>query len=254
LYGLCAAVFIPALKVASSALFAWRQNLLYSLRRKEETEFRESPVPDPARENFICQVLTWNRVARDTKELSRRVRDSGFVPDMVVAIGRGGLVPARVLCDYLRIKDLTTIKVEHWGIAATPDEKARIRFPLCADIAKRRVLLVDDITDTGETLELSSAYLREFGPEEVRTAVLIHKAAATFEPTYYVTKHRAWRWVIFPWHLWEDVTGFIEILRDEGVRGEECIRDELKKRYALHVRIETIMEILEELDSKGSGC
>jgi hypoxanthine phosphoribosyltransferase len=62
-----------------------------------------------------------------------------------------------------------------------------------------------------------------------------------------VTKHRAWRWVIFPWHLWEDVTGFIEILRDEGVRGEECIRDELKKRYALHVRIETIREILSEL-------
>jgi hypoxanthine phosphoribosyltransferase len=172
---------------------------------------------------------------------------------MVVAIGRGGLVPARVLCDYLRIKDLTTIKVEHWGIAATPDEKARIRFPLCADIAKRRVLLVDDITDTGDTLEVSSAYLREFGPEEIRTAVLIHKTAATFEPTYYVTKHRVWRWVIFPWHWWEDVTGFIECIRAEGVRGEERIRDELKKRYALSVSIEIIREILSELDHDGAG-
>jgi hypoxanthine phosphoribosyltransferase len=210
-------------------------------------------MPDPAKDNFRCQVLTWNRVARDTKELSRLVRKSGFAPEMVVAIGRGGLVPARVLCDYLRIKDLTTIKVEHWGVAATPDEKALIRFPLCADIAKRRVLLVDDITDTGDTLGVSLAYLREFGPEEIRTAVLIHKTAATFEPTYYVRKHRAWRWVIFPWHLWEDLTGFIECVWVEGIRGEERIRDELKKRYALHVRIETVREILAELDPDGAG-
>jgi hypoxanthine phosphoribosyltransferase len=172
---------------------------------------------------------------------------------VVAAIGRGGLVPARVLCDYLRIKDLTTIKVEHWGIAATPDEKALIRFPLCADIRQKRVLLVDDITDTGDTLEVSSAYLREFGPKEVRTAVLIHKTSSTFEPTYYVVKHRAWRWVIFPWHLWEDLTGFIECVRAEGIQGEEYIRNELKKRYSLRVRIETVKEILTELDSKKAG-
>ena len=89
-----------------------------------------------------------------------------------MAIGRGGYVPARILCDYLLIRDLTSIKVEHWGSAATETEKAVIKFRLCTDIKDKSVLLVDDITDTGDTLRVSLKYLKDFGPKTIKTAVL----------------------------------------------------------------------------------
>ena len=109
----------------------------------------------PSKERFRCEILSWNRVVRDTIKLSKSIIDSGFKPDIVVAIGRGGYVPARILCDYLLIRDLTSIKVEHWGIVATETEKAVIKFRLCTDIKDKSVLLVDDITDTGDTLRVS---------------------------------------------------------------------------------------------------
>lgn len=197
---------------------------------------------------FKCEILTWNSIARDAKRLSRMIRDSGYDPHIVVAIGRGGLVPARILCDYLHIKDLTTIKVEHWGIAATPDEKAAVKFPLCADIENQRVLLVDDTTDTGDTLKVSLEYLREFGPGEIKTAVLLHKTTSDIVPDYFVRKIIKWRWVIFPWHLWEDLTVFVRDIKDMGIASEEAVRTELRSAYCLDIQIETIREILSELE------
>lgn len=199
------------------------------------------------KKRFRCEALSWGRVALDAKNLAGMIRQSGYAPDIVVAIGRGGLVPARILCDYLHIKDLTTIKVEHWGIAATPDKRAVIRFPLCADIKDRRVLLVDDTTDTGDTLRVALEYLRGFDPGEIRSAVLIHKAVSSTVPDYFVKRLLKWRWVIFPWHFWEDVSGFVRELREEGAGSVEDIRRELKTRYCLDVRAETIDEILIEI-------
>jgi hypothetical protein len=190
---------------------------------------------------------SWRRVVRDSKTLSSLIKNSGFDPNIVVAISRGGLVPARLVCDFLHIKDLTTIKVEHWGMVATPTEKAVIKFPLYVDIKDKRVLLVDDITDTGDTLRVSLEHLKRFKPKEIRTAVLIHKIISAFQPDYYVRKITQWRWVIFPWHVWEDLTGFIKSMKAIGICCEEDIRRELKSKYNIEVQIETIKEILSEI-------
>lgn len=191
---------------------------------------------------------SWKRVVRDSKTLSSLIKTSGFDPDIVVAICRGGLVPARLVCDFLHIKDLTTIKVEHWGMVATTTEKAVIKFPLYVDIKDKRVLLVDDITDTGDTLRVSLEHLKKFGPREIRTAVLIHKIISNFLPDYYVKKMIKWQWVIFPWHVWEDLTGFIKGIKATGIDGAEDIRQELKSKYNIEVQFEIIKEILSEIE------
>lgn len=201
----------------------------------------------PAKKQFKCEILSWEVVAGDTKKLSRMIQDSAYNPHIVIAIGRGGLVPARILCDYMHIKDLTTIKVEHWGIAATPDEKAVIKFPLNADIKDKKVLLVDDITDTGDTLRVSIEYLKGFKPKGIRTAVLLHKTSSDVIPDYYVKKIAKWRWIVFPWHVWEDLTSFIKKIKECGIYSIKDIRRELKNRYCIDITIETIREILSEV-------
>jgi hypoxanthine phosphoribosyltransferase len=204
-------------------------------------------MPVPVEKHPRCEILSWKSVARDAKKLSDLIKNSGYNPTMVVAIARGGLVPARILCDYLHIKDLTTIKAEHWGITATPDKKAIIKFPLCTDIKGKKVLLVDDTTDTGDTLRVSIEHLKGFTPEDLKTAVLIHKTTSEFVPDYYVKKIIKWRWVTFPWHFWEDMVSFIKEIKADGICSEEDIYIELKKRYAIDIKINTIKEILSEL-------
>jgi len=201
----------------------------------------------PTKGQFRCDMPSWRRVVGDSKTLSSLIKKSGYDPNIVVAICRGGLVPARLVCDFLHIKDLTTIKVEHWGMVGTPNEKAVIKFPLYVDIKDKRVLLVDDITDTGDTLRVSLEHLKKFEPKEIRTAVLIHKIISAFLPDYYVRKITQWRWVIFPWHIWEDLTVLIKNMKAIGICCEEDIRRELKSKYNIEVQSEIIKEILSEI-------
>ena len=204
-------------------------------------------MPVPVKKHLRCEILSWKSIASDAKKLSHLIKNSGYNPSMVVAIARGGLVPARILCDYLHIKDLTTIKAEHWGIAATPDKKAIIKFPLCTDIKDKKVLLVDDTTDTGDTLRVSIKHLKGFAPEELKTAVLIHKTTSDLVPDYYIKKITKWRWVTFPWHFWEDMVSFVKEVKADGIHLDKDICSELKKRYTIDVKIDTIKEILSEL-------
>jgi len=201
-------------------------------------------VISPSDERIRCEILSWAEVVRDAKKLAWAIRDSGYVPAIVIAIGRGGYVPARILCDYLVLDGLTAVKVEHWKKAAAKRGKAVVRYPLNIKIAGKKVLLVDDLTDTGETLDLTVRYLRRFRPEEVRTAVLLHKTCSIFVPDYFVRKVTKWRWIIFPWHLWEDMTGFVEKLQSEGIRHDRIICRELRKRYCINLPIDMIREVL----------
>jgi hypoxanthine phosphoribosyltransferase len=198
-------------------------------------------------EQINCEILSWNRVAKDAKRLSSLVKESGYKIDIAVAIARGGLVPARILSDYLSIRDLTTIKVEHWGITATPSEEAVLKFPLCTDIRDKNVLLVDDTTDTGDTLRVSIDYLKSFEPKEIRTAVLIHKSRSAITPDYFIRKVVKWKWIIFPWHVWEDITEFVRRIVDSGIHDAEDIKDALEQRYNIKVNIVTVREILSEV-------
>jgi len=200
-------------------------------------------MPLPAGEKFRCEILSWGGIVRDSRRLSWLIRDSGYSPEIVVAIGRGGYVPARILCDYLLIHDLASIKVEHWGTCVVR-EKAVVKFPLCARIRNKKVLLVDDVTDTGETLRVSLGYLRRFRPQEIRTAVLIHKTCSAINPDYFLRKIIKWRWVIFPWHIMEDLSEFILKLKKEGICRENDLRRSLKQRYDIDVPIKTIREVL----------
>jgi hypoxanthine phosphoribosyltransferase len=198
-------------------------------------------------EGFRCQILSWQAVINLTERLAEIIKKSGYKPDIVIAIGRGGYIPARIVCDYLLLKDLTSIKVEHWGIAATETQKAMIKFPLCTDIKDKKILLIDDITDTGDTLSVSLQYLEGFQPKEIKTAVVIHKKCSKIMPDYFVKKVIKWRWIIFPWHLWEDLTGFIKKLKDRGVHKESQIIKNLKRLYNITVNIKTVRAILSEL-------
>jgi uncharacterized protein len=146
-------------------------------------------------DTFKCYLVSWDEVSMLAKKLAFKIKNSGFKPDLVIGIARGGLVPARIVCDFLLQKDLAVIKVEHWGIAAIPLDKAEIKFPLPIDISGKKILIVDDVVDTGDTFIVTMDYIKGKNPLEVKSSVLHYKTRSTFVPDYWAEKQDEWKWV-----------------------------------------------------------
>jgi hypoxanthine phosphoribosyltransferase len=152
------------------------------------------------------EYVSWNNFYRLCGVLYRRISESGFRPDLIVAITRGGYPPARVLSDYLDLMDLVGLKVEHYR---GPDKMSRVLIPysLPVDIAGRHILLVDDVSDSGDTFDAALEHLAAHGkPAELRTAVLHHKQTSTYVPDFHAKRVLKWRWITYPWAVVEDLT------------------------------------------------
>ncbi len=206
------------------------------------------------------KLVSWDEIVEWSLGLGKVIESSGWTPDMVVAVARGGYVPARLLCDYLGITDLVSLQSQHWVEAAKAAQKAIIRNAYSIEARGLKVLVVDDIVDTGETLALARDFIRaEWKPEDVRTAALQWiSPIAKFKPDYYYIEVKDWTWFQYPWTRLEDLTQFIERVfrEDERARGglsEEDLRRVFTEWYG--VRPEDFGSYwrlaLERLTSKG---
>jgi len=144
------------------------------------------------------EVLDWELFGTATRELAQAVVDDGFVPDIVIAVARGGLPPGGAIAYALGTKAVGTLNVEFYtGVdERLPDP---VLLPPLLDTASMeglRALVVDDVADTGETLALVQR-LMEQHCAEARTAVLYAKPRSIIDPDY------VWRrtdcWITFPW-------------------------------------------------------
>ena len=185
--------------------------------------------------------MTWDQFYELARSVAEKIKDSGYRPDFMVGLARGGWVLSRVLCDYLGVKDLVSIKVEHWGVTATPDGKARIKYAFDIDLTGRKVLVVDDITDTGESMMVAVDYVRTKNPEEVRTAALRHIQGSKFTPDYYGDEI-TWRWVVFPWNYVEDMCNLLPKAL-EGAGSLEGARRRMKQLFNLDLTLQDLEEV-----------
>lgn len=189
-----------------------------------------------------CTFVSWNTVERLSRELARGILASGFRPDIVVAIGRGGYVPARLVCDCLHLERMTGIKVEHYS-ATRKQRDVVIRYPFNADLTGLSVLVVDDVNDSGDTLEAVAAYLEGFSPRALKIAVLHEKAVTRF-PADYVGKYlKAWRWYVYPWAVVEDVTSFLNALQPTPTGPAEASR-RLWEEHGIRVGEGVVREVM----------
>ena len=199
-------------------------------------------------ETFKCVVPSWHEIYHIAKETVDKIKKSGFHPDLIVALSRGGLVPGRLFCDLLHIKTCLTMKVDHWGITATKDGKAVISHGLNADLSGARVLVVDDITDTGQSMILGKEHVAGLNPAVVKTATLIHLKNSKYVPDFFGVE-REWAWIIFPWNYREDLVNLIKKITDSG-RGNSVkeIRMDLKEMFDVETGEGEIREIMEHIE------
>ncbi len=180
------------------------------------------------------KIVSWDEVVDWSIGLGKRIEGSGWIPDMVVAVARGGYVPARLICDYLGITDLVSVQSQHWVEAAKAAQKAIIRNAYTIDAKGLKVLVIDDIVDTGETLVLARDFIRsEWKPEEVKTAALQWiSPVAKFRPDYYYIEVKEWVWFQYPWTRLEDLTQFIvRVFREDERSRQGLTEEDLKKAF-----------------------
>jgi hypoxanthine phosphoribosyltransferase len=186
------------------------------------------------KKDIPCELITWDQTYQLARKLARQVRERHFEPEMIVAISRGGLMPARILSDHLNLFDLATLKVEHYH-AVYKERLAKVRYPLAAKVEGKHVLLVDDVSDSGDTFEVAVEHLHSRGtPASLRTAVLHHKRVSSFVPDFFAEEIVEWRWLIYPWAVIEDLSSFL-LEMHEHPKSVETFASELKKRHAIEV-------------------
>lgn len=144
------------------------------------------------------EVLTWQSYGEAARDLSHRVADSGFRPDIVLGIARGGLVLASSLAYGLDCKNLFSINVEFYTGEGTTLSAPLMLPPYLdtSDLDDTRVLVVDDVADTGKTLELVMDFCHGH-VAEARSTVLYEKPTTVLEADF--VWRRTDRWIDFPW-------------------------------------------------------
>lgn len=119
-----------------------------------------------------------------------------FEAEAIVAIARGGLILSHALAEGLEIRDVQSIRTELYD-KQSKREKIAI-FGSCNFNETKRVLVVDDISDSGETLDAVMEYLREnFKDIEFKSATLFYKETSIHEPDFWI--NIADDWIDFFW-------------------------------------------------------
>ena len=150
------------------------------------------------------ELMTWDDLGAGARDLAQAVADDGWRPDIILGIARGGLLVAGALGYALGVKNTFTMNVEFYtGV----DERLDLPMilppiPDLVDFADFKVLIADDVADTGATLELVKDFCAG-KVAEVRCAVLYEKPRSTIRCEY--VWRRTDRWIIFPWSAEEPV-------------------------------------------------
>jgi hypothetical protein len=143
-------------------------------------------------------VLTWADFGPACRELAALVAADGYRPEIVVSIARGGLLPAGALSYALNVKNVHVMNVEFYtGVDQRLDMPVVLPpVPNVVDLTGARVLVADDVADTGETLRLVRDFCRDH-VAEVRCAVIYQKPHSLVDCEY--VWRRTDRWIDFPW-------------------------------------------------------
>ena len=144
------------------------------------------------------EALGWLEFGEASRHLAGEVVESGFQPDVVVAIARGGLLLAGAISYALGIKTCGALNVEFYtGVDQRLPEPV-VLPPMLDESAlnAKRVLLVDDVSDSGRTLSMVVELIRASGAD-VRTVCLYSKPRTALEPDF--VWRRTDRWITFPW-------------------------------------------------------
>ena len=115
------------------------------------------------------EVPKWTQIYDMLVELSDKIRISGFNPDVLIGMSRGGWLPTRILSDLLENPHIASVGVEFYVGVNETNAEPRLTQPLSINVCGKKVLLIDDVVDTGKSAMLTRTHIDSEGAKETKT-------------------------------------------------------------------------------------
>jgi hypoxanthine phosphoribosyltransferase len=194
-------------------------------------------MPDPR--NYVAPG--WDEVYAMLLDLALKIRKSGFKADLIVGVSRGGWAPARILSDLLENARTANIRIEFYTGLAKTASKPIVTQPISLDtIGGKHALVVDDVSDTGESLKLALEHLLKMGASTVKTVTIYYKPHSIFKPDYFAESTSDW--IIFPWERLEATRLLIDEAKSSG-RDMGSVREILRKCNFSEATIDRLFQL-----------
>ena len=141
--------------------------------------------------------LSWQEIDKITEELLKKIKASEFKPDYLVGITVGGLIPLGMLAKGLDMNTVVTVSAHSYE--GQERGNLNITYLPSIDLTGKKVLLIDEIVESGETLkQISQILLDQYKASELKTAVfVINKDRCKFLPDFHIVETT--EWIVFPW-------------------------------------------------------
>ena len=172
------------------------------------------------------EVPNWDDIYDGCLALADKIKKSGFKPEVIVGVARGGWIPARILSDLLCNTYVASMRVEFYKDVAETAKRPVISQQVSASVVGKRVLVVDDVADTGESLAAVRRDLLARKALEVKIATLHYKPKSILRPDFYVSETSAW--IVYPHERYEFVRSRVVKLKSEG-RSKDEAKEELAR-------------------------
>lgn len=182
--------------------------------------------------------ITWDEFRQLANTLSGKIAKTSKKYDLIVVIARGGLTLSQLLSDSLSLP-IASFTVQSYQ-NLKQEKLPHITYGLKGSLDKKRILLVDDVCDTGKTFIRGLSYLEELGADTklVSTASLHYKPHATFKPDFYV--NQTTKWIIHPYEVRETIAQLTPLWKKENVSTEE-----IKQRFrSFEFPVQTISKLV----------
>lgn len=180
-------------------------------------------------------------------DLAQQIRRDAYDPEIIVGVSRGGWPPARVMSDLLQNPNLANMRVEFYKDIGVRNKKPRITQPVTMEVVRKRVLVVDDVSDTGHSLRVVADHLRRKPVKELRVCTIYMKPQSIFRPDYYARTTK--KWIIFPWERLEAVHLISKRFKDERTRASSTVR--LLKDSGISARLVRQLLRIDALDRRN---
>lgn len=191
-------------------------------------------------------TLDWAAIEQGAMVIAEKILESGFFPQVIVGVLRGGWVPARLLSDFLSISNIGAIEIKFYKGIEEKSERPVIVQPLVADVKDKNVLVVDDVADSGKSLQVALSAINLHGPKTIKTAALYVKPWSVLVPDYYYATTD--KWIVFPWEKRETIQSLIEaeykILSRASVDREKIAKELSGKLKLSYDEVQRILNIL----------
>ena len=158
-------------------------------------------------------IIDWKEYNLIVEKLALQIHNSGYKPDLLIGIARGGL-PIIDVCSRIFKLKCAYLAVESYSGKEIEDQQGTLVFSRemssTVQDMKGNILLCDDLSDTGVTLNKSIDWLKKYPPlkgkiKNIKTAVLWKKKDSTFEPDFCAQKLDSNPWIVQPFERYEEV-------------------------------------------------